>query len=156
MPANKGALNWSRFDHDLARLKLEDLANEMRKAIAAEESEIQSNNRGNLNDTSILSQLFEMHLRMTGEWVQLAYGVYLDIWKLQGGTKTAEVIQALRPKLLPLSSREHNRTHRLFGQECGEECGAILSRPLPFPGGLGSRRRRARLANVYGTPRRGP
>jgi hypothetical protein len=86
---------WEDSDHSLVRLKLMDLADEMRRQIEADERRIQFENRGNLNSSTVPCQVLKMHLSRTEEWARGKYEIYCEVWQIQGRVKSADFVRTV-------------------------------------------------------------
>jgi hypothetical protein len=91
---SKGFL-WKDIDHSLARLKLTDLAIQMRSNIDKEERRIQFENRFNENGNTVPSLILAMKERYAEEGARRAYKIYCEVWKAQGNVKTADFVRAV-------------------------------------------------------------
>jgi hypothetical protein len=95
---------WARIDHGLAKLKIVDLAEEMNAQVAANERRIRFENRTNSNTNTLPSLLLEMQRACADEQIRRIYGIYRQVWQIQGFPITADFIRtvyarALRPAL---------------------------------------------------------
>ncbi len=86
---------WEDIDHKLVRLKLTDLAEEMRSQIKANESRIQLENPGKLNRKTKHSLVLKMKQERADEWARKVYQVYCDVWQIQGHMKSAPFVRAV-------------------------------------------------------------
>jgi hypothetical protein len=87
--------HWKNIDHSLARLKLTDLAIQMRSKMDKEERRIQFENRFNENGNTVPSLIIAMKERYAEEWARRAYKIYCEVWKAQGNVKTADFVRAV-------------------------------------------------------------
>jgi hypothetical protein len=92
--SSKGFL-WKDIDHTLARLKLTDLAIQMRSKIDKEERRIRFENRFNENGNTVPSLIIAMKERNAEEWARREYKIYCDVWKAQGNVKTADFVRSV-------------------------------------------------------------
>jgi hypothetical protein len=86
---------WEDLDHSLVRLRLIDLAEEMRRQIEADERRIQFENRGNMNSNTVPSLVLKMKQERVDEQARRVYEIYCDVWEKQGYVKSAAFVRAV-------------------------------------------------------------
>ena len=110
--------HWGLIDHALVGLKLTNLAEEMHQSTRAEIGQIQFDNIGNSNSQAVPTLVIAMHLRRTDEWIGNTYRVYCEVWKKQGGKKTADFVRAISANAIPviISARKNGVIAELSDQ----------------------------------------
>jgi hypothetical protein len=100
---------WEAIDHSLVRLKLADLAEEMRSQIRRDERRIHFENRRNLNDMAGSYQILGMKQQRADEKARRTYEIYCEVLRSQGETKSAAFIRAVSLRVIQriLRSREN-------------------------------------------------
>src|SRR6266513_1956583 len=104
---------WENIDHTLVALKRAALADEIHEKTKKNERRIYFENRNNFNDCAIPSLILEMKEQSTDECVQKTYQIYCDVWRTQGGTKSAIFVRTVynRALIQVISARTGSITH---------------------------------------------
>ncbi len=84
----------------LVKLRTSRAHRKLQSEIAIEARQIRFNNRGNLNFGSILREILAMNLRKIDKLAAQYYSIYSEVWQLQSGEKSADLVKTIYSHVL--------------------------------------------------------